>query len=62
MDDLFLIGNEKHITYCKKKLVEEFEMKIYWIGALFPQFEIMAELRRNLSQSGKVCSGNFEKI
>ena len=27
MDDLFLIGNEKQIVECKKKLVEEFEMK-----------------------------------
>ena len=27
MDDLFLTGNEKQITYCKKKLAEEFEMK-----------------------------------
>ena len=62
MDDLFLIGNEKQITYCKKKLAEEFKMKTYWVGALFPQFESMAKLIRNLSQSRKVCSGNFEKI
>ena len=27
MDDLFLTGNEKHITYCKKNIVEEFKMK-----------------------------------
>ena len=27
MDDLFLTGNEKHITYCKKKLDAEFKMK-----------------------------------
>ena len=27
MDDLFLIGNEKQIMDCKKKLAEEFEMK-----------------------------------
>ena len=27
VDDLFLTGNEKHITNCKKNLVEEFEMK-----------------------------------
>ena len=27
VDDLFLTGNEKQITNCKKKLVEEFEMK-----------------------------------
>ena len=27
VDDLILIGNEKHITDCKKKLDEEFKMK-----------------------------------
>ena len=27
VDDLFLIGNEKHIIDCKKKLAKEFEMK-----------------------------------
>ena len=27
VDGLFLIGNEKHITDCKKKLDEEFKMK-----------------------------------
>ena len=27
VDDLFLIGNEKQIVECKKKLTEEFEMK-----------------------------------
>ena len=27
VDDLFLTGNEKQITDCKKKLAEEFEMK-----------------------------------
>ena len=27
VDDLFLIGNEKQISECKKKLTTEFEMK-----------------------------------
>ena len=27
VDDLFLTGNQKQITDCKKKLAEEFEMK-----------------------------------
>ena len=27
VDDLFLIGNEKHIKDCKKNLAEEFKMK-----------------------------------
>ena len=37
VDDLLLTRNEKHIVECKKKLVEEFEMKdlglmIYFLG------------------------------
>ena len=48
VDDMFLTGNEKHITYCKKKLAEEFEMKISWIDALFPQDGSVEELKRNL--------------
>ena len=27
VDDIFLIGNEKQIKYCKKNLAEEFKMK-----------------------------------
>ena len=61
MDDLFLTRNEKHITYCKKKLAEEFEMKRYWIGALFPQAGSVEEFRRNLSEPGKVCCGNLKE-
>ena len=59
VDDLFLTGNEKQIVECKKKFAEEFRP---WSNTLFPQSESMAELKRNLSLSGKVCSGNFEKI
>ena len=61
VDDLFLIGNEKHITNCKKKLAEEFKMKRYWIGALFPQVESVEEFKRNLSEPGKVCCGNLKE-
>ena len=34
MDDLFLTGNEKHITYCKKKLLEELDIGLvpYLLG------------------------------
>ena len=52
MHDLFMIGNENQITYCKKKLAEEFEMKRYWIGALFPQARSVEEFRRNISELG----------
>ena len=60
VDDLFLIGNEKWIVECKKKLVEEFEMKD--LGLIFPRSGSMAKLRRNLSQPRKVCSRDIEKI
>ena len=33
-----------------------------WINALFPRAGSVAKPRRNLSESGKVCSRNFEKI
>ena len=58
--DLFLTGNEKQIVECKKKLGIWDERP--WVNALFPRSGGMAELRRNLSQLGKVCSGNLEKI
>ena len=61
VDDLFLTGNEKQITDCKKKLAEEFEMKRYQIGALFPQDGNMEELRRNIFEPGKVCCGNIKE-
>ena len=61
MDDLFLTWNEKQITYCKKKLAEEFKMKRYWTSALFPQAGSAKEFRRNLSEPGKVCCGNLKE-
>ena len=60
VDDLFLTGNKKQITDCKKKLAEEFEMKIYWIDALFPQVGSVEDPRRNIYRPGKVCSINLE--
>ena len=62
VDDLFLTRNKKRITDCKKKLTEEFKMKIYWIDALFPRVGSVAEPRKNIYESGKVCSRNLENI
>ena len=59
VDELFPRGNEKQIVECKKKSAEEFRPSV---NALFPRFGSMAKFRRNLSQSGKVCSRNLEKI
>ena len=50
----------KQITDCKKKLSKEFKMKISWIDALFPQARSVEELRRNISEPGKVCCGNIK--
>ena len=61
MDDLFLTGNEKQITYCKKNLDEEIKMKRYWIVALFPQAGSVEELKRNLSELGKVFYGKLKE-
>ena len=58
VDDLFITGNEKHIVECKKKLAEEFEMKDLGLMHYFLGLEVWQN-SRNLSQSGRVCSGSF---
>ena len=40
VDDLFLTGNEKQITDCKKKLAEEFEMKYIGLMHYFLKVEV----------------------
>jgi hypothetical protein len=40
VDDLFLIGEEKLITDCKKKLVAEFEMKYLGLMHYFLGLEV----------------------
>ena len=46
VDDLFLNGNEKHITDCKKKLDEEFEMKYLGLIHYFLRLEVWQSLER----------------
>ena len=40
LDDLFLTRNEKQITYCKKKLADEFEMKDLGLIHYFLRLEV----------------------
>ena len=44
VDDLFLIGNEKQISECKKKLVAEFEMKDLGLMHYFLGLEVWQSL------------------
>ena len=62
VDDLFLTGNEKQIMERKKKLAEEFEMKYLGLMHYFLGLEVWQKFRRNISQLGKVCSRDIEKI
>ena len=53
MDDLFLTRNENQITYCKKKLVEEFEMKILEVwksleGIFLNKGKYVVEILKNI--------------
>ena len=61
-DDLFLIGNEKQITDCKKKLAEEFEMKDLGLMHYFLGLEVWQSPEENISEPGKVCRGNIKNI
>ena len=40
VDDLFFIGNEKHIAESKQKLAEEFEMKYFGLMHYFLRMEV----------------------
>ena len=40
VDELFLTGNEKQITHCKKRLAEEFEMKDLGLMHYFLKIEV----------------------
>ena len=40
VDDIFLIGNEKKMTYCKKNIDEELEMKYLGLMHYFLGMEV----------------------
>ena len=44
VDDLFMTGNEKHIVDCKKKIIEEFEMKDLGLMHYFLGLEVWMRL------------------
>ena len=58
------ISNREWETDCRMQ--EEVRWRIWdersWINALFPRDGSVAKPRRNLSELGKVCSRNIEKI
>ena len=51
--DLFLTGNEKLITYCKKKLDEQFEMKYLGLMHYFLRVEVWQSLEGIFLNQGK---------
>jgi hypothetical protein len=53
MDDLFLAGEEKLITDCKKKLVAEFEMKYLGLVHYLLGLEVWQSPEKNFLNQGK---------
>jgi hypothetical protein len=53
VDDLFLIGEEKLITNCKKKLVVEFEMKDLGLMHYFLGLEVWQSPQKIFLNQGK---------
>ena len=53
VDDLFLTGNEKQISKCKKKLALEFEMKYLGLMHYFLGLEIWQSLEEIFLNQGK---------
>ena len=53
VDDLFLAGNEKHITKNKKNLAEEFEMKYIGLMHYFLRLEVWQSPKGIFINQGK---------
>jgi hypothetical protein len=53
VDDLFLTGEEKLITECKKRLALEFEMKDLGLMDYFLGLEVWQSLERIFLNQGK---------
>ena len=53
VDDLFLTGEEKLITDCKKKLAAEFEMKDLGLMHYFLGLEVWQSLKKIFLNQGK---------
>ena len=53
VDDLIMSGNEKQIVECKKKLVEEFEMKDLGLMHYFLGLEVWKNPKGNFLNQGK---------
>jgi hypothetical protein len=61
VDELFLTGEERLITECKRKLAAEFEMKDLRMMQLLGT-RSLAEIKWDFPKSRKVCCGNLEDV
>ena len=62
VDDLCLTGNEKQITNCKKRLVEEFEMKDLGLMHYFLGLEVWQSPEGIFWNQGKYVVEILKKI
>ena len=62
VDDLFLIGNEKLIEWCKKKLASEFEMKDLGFMHYFLGLEVWQRQEEILLSQGKYTIGILKRF
>jgi hypothetical protein len=62
VDDLFLTGDEKLITECKRKLATEFEMKDLGMMHYFLGLEVWQKLDEIFLVPRKICCRDSEEI
>ena len=62
MDDLILTGNNKLIAYCKKNLVEEFEMKDIGLMHYFLGLEVWQSPKGIFMNQGKYAVEILKKF